>query len=97
MIKPGERIKKKSKHKFPLNSTWMTDSRPGNKTPGVKFSVESDFQVKNKHCLRPEGKNKEKRNLKGLRGSQLGGSQLYKGPPNLKIPPPTPLGAATLP
>ena len=24
----------------------MTDSRPGNKTPSVKFSVESDFQIK---------------------------------------------------
>ena len=42
----------------------MTDSRPGNKTPGVKFSVESDFQVKNKQFLRLEGKNKEKRNSK---------------------------------
>ena len=42
----------------------MTDSRPGNKTPGVKFSVESDFQVKNKQFLRLEGKHKEKRNSK---------------------------------
>ena len=42
----------------------MTDSRPGNKTPGVKFSVESDVQVKNKQLLRLEGKNKEKRNSK---------------------------------
>ena len=42
----------------------MTDSRPGNKTPGVKFSVESDFQVKNQQFLRLEGKNKEKRNSK---------------------------------
>ena len=56
--------KNRLKHKFPLNSTWMTDSRPGNKTPGVKFSVESDFQVKNKQFLRLEGKNKEKRNSK---------------------------------
>ena len=42
----------------------MTDSTPGNKTPGVKFSVESDVQVKNKQLLRLEGKNKEKRNSK---------------------------------
>ena len=42
----------------------MTVSRPGNKTPGVKFSVESDVQVKNKHVLRLGGKNKEKRNSK---------------------------------
>ena len=42
----------------------MTDSRPGNKTPSVKFSVESDFQIKNTRLLRLEGKNKEKRNSK---------------------------------
>ena len=42
----------------------MTDSRPGNKTPDVKFSVESDFQIKNQQLLRLEGKNKEKRNSK---------------------------------
>ena len=28
-----------------VNSTWMTDSRPGDKTPSVKFSVESEFQI----------------------------------------------------
>ena len=49
----------------------MTVSRPGNKTPGVKFSVESDFQVKNKQFLRPEGKNKEKRNSKNSKKSFL--------------------------
>ena len=42
----------------------MTDSTPGNKTPGVKFSVESDFQVKNQQFLRLEGKNNEKRHSK---------------------------------
>ena len=42
----------------------MTESTPGKKTPGVKFSVESDFQVKSKQFLRLEGKNKEKRNSK---------------------------------
>ena len=42
----------------------MTDYTPGNKTPGVKFYVESDVQVKNKQFVRLEGKNKEKRNSK---------------------------------
>ena len=49
----------------------MTDSGPGNKTPGVKFSVESDFQVKNARCLRLEGKNKEKRNSKNSKKKYL--------------------------
>ena len=48
--------------KNPIFSTWMTDSRPGNKTPRVKFCVESDFQVENTQLLEPEGKNKENRN-----------------------------------
>ena len=34
----------------------MTDSRPGNKTPSVKFSVESDVQVKNKQFVCIKGK-----------------------------------------
>ena len=49
----------------------MTDSGPGNQTPGVKFSVESDFQVKNKQLLRLEGKNKEKRNSKNSKKKYL--------------------------
>ena len=51
--------KNRLKNKFPLNSTWMTDSRPGNKTPSVNFSVESDFQVRNTRFLRPEGKSRK--------------------------------------
>ena len=46
--------------------TWVGEFRPGNKTIYTVFDEESDFQVKNKHVLRPEGKNKEKRNFKNL-------------------------------
>ena len=44
--------------------TWVGEFRPGNKTIYTVFDEESDFQVKNKQCLRPEGKSKEKRNFK---------------------------------
>ena len=40
--------------------TWVGEFRPGNKTIYAVFDEESDFQVKNKHCLCTEGKNKEK-------------------------------------
>ena len=65
-----------------LNSTWMTDSRPGNKTPGVKFSVESDFQVKNSQFLRLEPKNKEKRNSKNSKKFFLWFLVIARSPPD---------------
>ena len=43
--------------------TWVGEFRPGNKTIYTVFDEESDFQVKNKQLLRPEGKNKEKLNF----------------------------------
>ena len=44
--------------------TWVGEFRPGNKTIYTVFDEESDVQVKNEQFLRPEGKSKEKRNLK---------------------------------
>ena len=55
-------IKNTLKNKFLEILTWVGEFRPGNKTIYTVFDEESDFQVKNKQFLRPEGKNKEKRN-----------------------------------
>ena len=40
---------------------WIPDSRHVRQSKYTVSNEESDFQVKNKHFLRPEGKNKEKR------------------------------------
>ena len=45
----------------------MQNFRPGKLTLGVKFCIESEFQVKNHQCLQPEGKNnKKQKNQKDL-------------------------------
>ena len=50
------------KHKFPEFLTWNPDFRPTEPVLGVKFCVESEFEVKNSNHLELEGKNKETRN-----------------------------------
>ena len=60
-------IKNTLNNKFLEILTWVGEFRPGNKTIYTVFDEESDFQVKNKRFLRPEGKNKEKRNFKNLK------------------------------
>ena len=52
------------KNQFLEILTWIGEFRPGNKTIYTVVDEESDFQVKNKQCLRPEGKNREKHNFK---------------------------------
>ena len=44
--------------------TRFGDSRHARQSKYTVLHEESDFQVKNKQLLRPEGKNKEKRNSK---------------------------------
>ena len=41
---------------------WIPDSRHVRQSKYTVLHEESDFQVKNKQILDPEGKNKEKRN-----------------------------------
>ena len=45
---------------------WIPDSRHVRQSKYTVLHDESDFQVKNKQLLRPEGKNKEKRNEQNL-------------------------------
>ena len=59
-------IKNTLKNKFLEILTWVGEFRPGNKTIYTVFDEESDFQVKNMQFLCPDGKNKEKRNVKNL-------------------------------
>ena len=45
---------------------WIPDSRHFQPVLGRKFHVESEFEVEIIKFLKPEGKNKEKRNSKNL-------------------------------
>ena len=50
------------KNNFGHVLAWNPDSSHFQPVLGRKFHVESEFEVRNSRCLRPEGKNKEKRN-----------------------------------
>ena len=50
------------KNSFGHFLAWIPDSRHVRQSKYTVLHEESDFQVKNKQILDPEGKNKEKRN-----------------------------------